>query len=599
MRNSLISLAAAAALALSFTGCNDSDNGNVASTASNPNAPLAGIDTVVFEGFNAPATEREKTTIQYSPSVTVNGEEQALGFTTLMATGAAGNGEVFGLVKDFQDKPIKFEDGSNYICNGTNDGVGSGLDYSSILQKNGKLYMVNQFECQIGAMYMFELDQNAETGALSAKANTLQFISQKEEFGGFVHCAGQTTPWNSHLGSEEYESDARDIEGVAGATGNKYYDETVKFWGNDFSKLSPYYYGWTPEVQIDENGAPVYMKHYAMGRFSHELSYVMPDNKTVYATDDGTNVGLFAFVADTAADLSAGTLYAAKLAQTDAANGGSFNISWISLGHATNSEIRAVVAGQPKFSDLFDAVDPAEDGSCATGYTAINTTTGNECLSVKSGMEKAASRLETRRYAAMMGATTELRKEEGITYDEVNKKLYLAMSAIERGMEDNAKGGAANTKYDIGGNNDIRVDYNYCGVVYELNVDDNLMATDMRGLVTGQPIAEDADGNKCHLDAISNPDNVAMLPGTDILMIGEDTSKHVNNIVWAYNITDGSLTRVVSTPLDAETTSPFWYPDVNGWGYMTAVSQHPMEDQNGDAASKESSISVLGPVKFQ
>ena len=66
--------------------------------------------------------------------------------------------------------------------------------------------MVAQFECQVGAMYGFELEQDSTTGELSVKEGTMQYISQKDGFGGWVHCAGMTTPWNSHLGSEEYES---------------------------------------------------------------------------------------------------------------------------------------------------------------------------------------------------------------------------------------------------------------------------------------------------------------------------------------------------------------------------------------------------------
>jgi hypothetical protein len=199
-----------------------------------------------------------------------------------------------------------------------------------------------------------------------------------------------------------------------------------------------------------------------------------------------------------------------------------------------------------------------------------------------------------------MGATTEFRKMEGFTFDAINSKAYLAMSEVARGMEDFAKYGAPSTSYDKGGYNDVRVAVsNYCGAVYALDVDAAYNVTGMTTLVMGEEIAADADGNKCHLDKISNPDNVAMLPGTDILMIGEDTGNHVNNIVWAYNLKNGTLERVVATPLDAETTSPFWYTDINGWGYMTVTTQHPMADQATDAANKESSISVYGPVDFQ
>ena len=57
-------------------------------------------------------------------------------------------------------------------------------------------------------------------------------------------------------------------------------------------------------------------KHYSMGRISWEMAYVMPNNKTVYAGDDGSKRGMFRYEADRAEDLTAGTLYAAKLTQT-------------------------------------------------------------------------------------------------------------------------------------------------------------------------------------------------------------------------------------------------------------------------------------------
>src|SRR5690606_14131063 len=96
---------------------------------------------------------------------------------------------------------------------------------------------------------------------------------------------------------------------------------------------------------------------------------------------------------------------------------------------------------------------------------------GQECLQLKPGMGTIASRLETRRYAAMLGATTELNKEEGITFDATRGKLYLAMSSVERGMEDFKRTGSANSSYDLGGSNDIKLSgYNLCGAVYALEV---------------------------------------------------------------------------------------------------------------------------------
>ena len=336
---------------------------------------------------------------------------------------------------------------------------------------------------------------------------------------------------------------------------------------------------------------------------SHELSYVMPDNKTVYMSDDGTNVGLYMFKADTAEDLSAGSLYAAKWTQTSSLIGGTANIDWIKLGTSSNAEIRAMLDPDSDvttndgivFSDIFDTAEGnATAGTCPTGYTAVNGSNYFECLSLKAGKETAATFLETNRYAAYMGATTEFRKEEGITFDAANNKLYVAMSAIERGMEDNAKNGEANTKYDIGGNNDIKLTSNYCGAVYELDVNADMNATNMSAIVMGEEIDTDSDGNKCHLDKVSNPDNVAFLADSNILVIGEDTSKHINNIVWSYDVKTKELTRMLATPTGAETTSPFWYKDINGFGYMTVVTQHP-DTETVDAG--QSGAGVVGTFK--
>lgn len=143
---------------------------------------------VKFEAIKIPLTDETQQNIQNTKAINVNGNKQVIDFKVLRATGEFDNGEIFGQVKDYQDQPIQFDDSSNYICNGTNAGVGSGLDFSSILQRNNKLYMVNQFECSIGAMYMFELEQDPNTGVLSPKKDTLQYISQKDEFGGFTLC---------------------------------------------------------------------------------------------------------------------------------------------------------------------------------------------------------------------------------------------------------------------------------------------------------------------------------------------------------------------------------------------------------------------------
>lgn len=549
-----------------------------------------------------------------SPEITVNGESQPLRYHTLFRTGDQNNGETFGLLKDVNQKPILFEDGSKYLCSGTNQGAGSGLDHISILQKDHRLFMVSQYECAIGAMYLNELEQNTK-GQLSVKANSLQFIDQSSEFGGYVHCAGQTTPWQSHLGSEEYEPDAREVEAnfdpKTGLTGNGYYDEQRLYWQNDLARTNPYYYGWIPEVTLESHKdkvTPNYTKHYAMGRFSHELAYVMPDLRTVYMSDDGTNGGFFLYIADQAENLSAGHLYAAKWIQTSDKGQGEAQIHWVDLGHSSDKQIRQWVAQKPKFSQLFKSTVPDANGQCPGGFRSINTMFGHECLKledingdnqVSRSDEILAARLETRRMAAYLGATTEFRKAEGITFNPEQNRLYLSISEIARGMEDYQKNGQPSPKFDQGGHNDIRLQANPCGGVYQLNVTTNsnmnsdYVATEIKGMVAGIP--QNNSQNGCSLQGLANPDNISFLAGSNSLLIGEDTDKHQNNLLWSYNIETQKLTPVFSAPTGAETTSPFWHRAIYGFSYITLVTQHPLK---GTLNNHPSEAGYLGPIKL-
>ena len=317
-----------------------------------------------------------------------------------------------------------------------------------------------------------------------------------------------------------------------------------------------------------------------MGRVAVELASVMPDQKTVYISDDGTNVGLFMYVADQAGDLSSGDLYAAKWTQTSDEGAGAADISWVSLGHSDDITVQKAIESGITFSDLFETADMADDGTCPVGFLASNAEAAAECLKVKPGMDAIASRVETRRYASMMGATTEFRKMEGSTYNPEHHSLYLAMSEVAKGMEDASK-------QDMGGSNDIRVAKNSCGAVYELSLSTSYQATSIAAVVKGKP-ADYADGtpeagNTCDLDGIANPDNLTYLPGYNTLIIGEDTgSGHQNDVIWAMNTETGEMDRIFSTPYGSETTSPYWYSDVNGHGYLMAVVQHPYGESDED-----------------
>lgn len=213
----------------------------------------------------------------------------------------------------------------------------------------------------------------------------------------------------------------------------------------------------------------------------------------------------------------------------------------------------------------------------------------------------------------MMGATTEFRKMEGSTYDADKHALYLAMSEVSKGMEDGGK-------QDKGGRNDIRVAKNACGAVYQLSLDDSFTATSMKGLVAGIPMTKEqeekaadpscdpahnmcgdaAKVNTCDINGIANPDNITYMPGYNTLIIGEDTGEgHQNDAIWALNTDSGKLTRILSTPYGSETTSAYWYPNVDGHGYLMAVVQHPYgesdEDKLADPADARAYVGYIGP----
>jgi hypothetical protein len=76
------------------------------------------------------------------------------------------------------------------------------------------------------------------------------------------------------------------------------------------------------QVVVSEDGEITkQVKHMAMGRLAIELPYVMPDQKTVYITDDGTNVMLGMYKMTKKGDLSCGSLYGAKFNQTSSVGG--------------------------------------------------------------------------------------------------------------------------------------------------------------------------------------------------------------------------------------------------------------------------------------
>ena len=391
----------------------------------------------------------------------------------------------------------------------------------------------------------------------TANLATSKNIDLKPIDGGAVLCSGVVTPWGTPLLAEEhffYNS------ATWNHPDNHDADETVWFMGgNDINYIkpkamnrylkrmsNPYRYGYMIEIADPASpDAPRPVKHFAMGRFSHETAAIMADNKTVYMTDDDsadyshkkyhTASGgvLFKFVADVPGDLSAGTLFAAKLAQDDSADPrtAGFDVSWIELGHGSNDEIEGWIAE-------YDDVTVAEYKEGQTSYI-----TDDEILAwaeMKSGrdldsdgvvaiaMDGRAPFLESRRTAAAMGATTEWDKLEGITAH--GESLFIAVAALSFTMDKSWGSQHWSTgKIDRKEQGDIALNAEGCGGTYVSKIDEDYNITRIDPYVIGQTTSD----GRCSPELPASPDNIlALNDGT--LLIGEDAGpkRHVLDMLW-------------------------------------------------------------------
>jgi secreted PhoX family phosphatase len=468
-------------------------------------------------------------------------------------------------------------------------------DANTFLTVGGKHYLVTHYEYDWKladnsgspsrmpmSMTVTELSQNASSGALTAVAQSPVDFSGVA--GLWIPCAGGPSPWNTHLGSEEdYDLYFVNSDGTPGTTASAGLTAMTEKYFNSAASANPYDYGYIPEVTVAADGSSSVVKHYSMGRGTWELTRVMPDNRTAYFGDDGTNVGLFMYVADTAADLSAGTLYAAKWTQTSADNGGAATLTWVKLGHATDAEVKAIIDAGTVFTDIFDITTPALTPTWeADGYKAIRAgQSSTEYLRLKAGKEQAAAFLESRRYAAYLGATTEFNKMEGVAVNAKDKIAYLAMSYIDKGMKADATGPV----------DDIQLAKLNAGATYALTlssgqndtnanpIDSAWVATAMSvpAALLGEDITVDALGNTANPAKVANPDNLFFAEKMRTLFIGEDSGTHVNNFIWAYNVDTGKLSRILSQPSGAEATGLVVHENLNGHAYIGANNQHQGE----------------------
>jgi len=603
------------------------------------------VVSLKFDELPLPANEAEEAQMRVSSSVVVtfdDGRQERfpLTYVTLYKSGDKdAYGNAAGQLLDKDGKPILFADGSPRFS--------VQADATAFFERGGKIYSMQHFESSPGAIYLVDYNKGSDDKLTPVRYRNIDF---SKVGGTVINCSAQKSPWDTFLSAEEdyyfssyhfdpatKEFNAQHVEycerdSSGNLTGNykaPSFAPTAdfKWWCTSFvkplitdylktsiDKFNPYNYGYIVEIALDNSGnasIPNNMKLYTMGKFTPEVAVVMPDKKTTYMLDDGTWTGFFMFVADKENDLTSGSLYIAKMIQQspDDTDGGNFKVDWIKLGSAKSSEIKAFIDKGVKMSDIFDMANPRQN--CPTGFSKIYTYDTADaktamCVRLKDGtngstisskfanaeeVKKAAAFLNPRQYGALLGATLEFSKGEGVTYDHDAKKAYFAISRVEESM---LKGKGTTDTQD-----DIRIKANKCGVIYEGNfgeakdrngnvINSSNVVRDFNALIKGTELKvgdPGSDKNACALNNISNPDNILYI-GKNLLVIAEDSGFHYNNMLWVYNTKDKSLTRIGTVPPGAEVTGAFAHMNIGKYKYMAFNAQHPYGESRRNAANQ-------------
>jgi secreted PhoX family phosphatase len=492
--------------------------------------------------------------------------------------------------------------------------VSKSPDEGSILNVDGKIFMVTNYQARPGGAYLSELEQDSKTGKLTVKET--KPVEFSNHGGLWMPSAGAVTPWETHLGAEQNEPDARAFyDDDLSVTAKDDVSEFLRYFGAYVNPAAinlaqatqkgffPYRYGYAWETVVSAGFTEETTKLYALGRQSYKGLHVMPDKKTVYSTDDTESGGLFKFVADTAGDLTEGQNYCAKFTQTSVEDSAAVDftadISWWLMPKASSAQVKEAIETET-FNTLFQAATcAAGDSPCEAGFKPTNIGGGCECLKPIAGKHHLAAALEKRRYAAWLGCTTEFTGLKGITFDAESMTIYTSIAAVDGRMEHGFS--------ELGTADHISLTGNSCGCIMAIDVDHGFSGTFARMLVCG-----DNTDNGCSTKTISNPDDVAMIPEYRQLMIGEDRkpAPESNSLLWIYDLDLGGATRIASVALPAEENSfsramaPSWFT-VGRWSYVGVVAsfvggssswlhQSHVVPHGADQATAQ--VGYLGPI---
>ena len=484
-----------------------------------------------------PESDYERQTIQ-----TAYGQYRVIGQTGDQYEGELpeGLGHIYNLDGDTLILENDMPDFNGFVSTGENTG-----------------YLFTNWEEYPGGMSRIGLSKSASGEWSVEDAMMVNFANVK---GTGANCFGSVSPWNTPLTSEEWIVNS-DVNSTTYASWNDpdeiaNNDRLGRFWQLTDEPINPYDYGYIVEITDATAENPVPVKHFTIGRYEHENSVVMPDRRTVYSSQDDTGGVLFKFVADTAEDLSSGTLYGAKLAQDAGVNDPAvtgFDVSWVELATSDNATIEAWIddfdgIGSDQYVDGDTSYMTVADVEAWAAWVEAGRPAGTNYPTVQNGggkvtagqpMDDRAAFLESRQAAKQLGATAEWRKLEGISIhagrvqeaiegidlvpgEEVtNAYMYMGIADIDNTMTD--------------GEGDIQLSDRVkdCGGVFRAVIDPDYSLSRIEPVVMGATYRSSLDGaERCDVNNLSQPDNVIVMQDGRIL-IGEDGFQE-NNTLWMY-----------------------------------------------------------------
>jgi secreted PhoX family phosphatase len=504
-------------LGAELTGMEKTDNGDFFFNIQHPSSSLPGAEANAavgaWVGVDIDHLDPRMESLPVPDATTAFAQTTQVALGTYQVLGR--HGDTFTGALPFGFGNIPSADGTAGIIQ-SND-----PDFNAFIPTNfdgTEGYLFTAWEDRPGGMTRLAVTRETDGSWTVSNAMNVDFSDVN---GTMINCFGSVSPWGTPLTSEEnYEAENtvrwNDASYTSGYPNYADVQRIQQYLGGTFP--NPYDYGYIVEITAPTTASPIPVKHFTMGRLAHENPIVMPDRRTVYLTDDGSDKGFFKFVADVAGDMSAGTLYAARVwqdATRDSARAG-FDIEWIRLGHATNAEIEAWVRE-------YDGID---EGDFVAGQTSYITDAEVAAWAAGTAPDDRVAFLETLRAAEAAGATVEFNKMEGININYAGAAsgavpfMYVAMADVAGAMTDNV--------------GDIRITANRCGIVYRIGLTATYDVIRMDPVVVGGAYDSAAVPDRCDVDGIAQPDNVTVLNDGRVL-IGEDTSNHANNMLWIYN----------------------------------------------------------------